>query len=590
MKRKKFALFVIAALTVLSLLFALAGCDPLDTVDTPEDTVDTVINEVSPVVISESTFEANDTYAAPSSAVSITLNGGTISAGAGVSVSGTTATISSPGSYLVTGTLDNGQLVINAAKTATVTVYLSNASIHCSDNPAIYVKSADKVILSLVSGTQNNISDGASYTLTAGEDEPDAVLFSESDLSINGTGLLSVTANYNDGIKCKDDLKIMEGTLDIHAVEDGITGRDALYIKDGILSITSGGDGIKATNEDNDKGYVAILGGTITIVSAADGIQAESSLLISAGDITITSGGGSTTAKDTGKGLKATADISVTGGTFTIQSADDAIHTNDSVNISGGSFEISTADDGIHADSYLAVSDGVIHIAKCYEGIESQVIHIAGGEITLVSSDDGINAAGGSSSTTAGRPGQGVYEQSQSNCSINITGGKVFINASGDGVDANGSVTMSGGILAVDGPTATNNGSLDYDGTFVVTGGTIAAGGSAGMVQTPSGTSTLYSISIYFSSSLAANTPVALYDSDGNLVMAFLSAKKVSQLTLTSPSIAKGSYKIYTGGTVSGEQFGGIYSAASGGTLAYSVTVSSKTTTAGSSSGGGMGR
>ncbi len=582
---------MIALLASFMLLFSLSGCNTTDSDKTTEDSSGTTNDVIadSPIEITEDTFDENDSYHAPDSAAHITLNETAITADATVSVSGTKATITNAGSYLVSGTLLNGQLVVNAAKTSTVILYLSGASITCPDHPAIYIKSADKVILSLVPDTQNYLIDGSSYTLAAGAEEPDAALFSDCDLTINGTGALTIDANYNDGIKCKDDLKIIEGTLNVDAVDDGITGRDAFYVKGGVLTVLAGGDGLKATNTDTGKGFLAILGGEIRLTAAADGVQAESSILITEGTLSILAGGGSAVAKETGKGLKAPLDISVSGGSIALNCADDAIHSDNSVNIGGGSFEISTADDGIHADSYLAVSDGSIHISKCYEGIESQVIHIAGGEITLVSSDDGINAAGGTASSPAGRPGQGVYSQSVSNCSLNITGGKIFINSSGDGVDANGSITMSGGLLAVDGPLANDNGSLDYDGTFVMTGGILAAGGSAGMVQLPSGASTLYSISVYFSSSLAANTPVSLYDSAGNLVLCFVSSKNMAQLTLSSPDIQKGSYQICKGGAVSGESFGGIYSEAQGGTLVYSVQVTSRTTTAGTPGGGGPG-
>ncbi|MFB3161651.1 carbohydrate-binding domain-containing protein [Neobacillus sp. 179-J 1A1 HS] len=348
----------------------------------------------------------------------IELNGtsaGFDGAGA-VFVSNNVVTIRAAGVYVIAGNLDDGQIIVDAEDKGTVKLVLNGASINSSNQAPIYVKNAGKTVVSLPEGTDNTLSDGTEYVLEDSSDEPNAALFSKNNLTINGTGKLTVHGNYNNGITSKDELRITGRTIRIDSVDDGLMGRDVVAIKEVNITIEAGGDGIKSSNDkDSSKGNIALEGGTYDITASSDGMQAEGSLLIADGDYSISSGGGSpetvatkgndmrptgnetttttTTVTETksAKGLKATVDVAIGGGSFNIDSSDDAVHSNNSVTIAGGELTIASGDDGIHGDTAVLTKGGKINITKSYEGIESKVISIADGEIDVTASDDGIN-------------------------------------------------------------------------------------------------------------------------------------------------------------------------------------------------------
>lgn len=451
--------------------------------------------------------------------------------GTGLAINEKTIAINYPGTYVISGTLDDGQIVVDAGSEDVVRLVLNGAEINCSDNAPIYVKSAGKAVISLHDGTENSVSDGSTYVLEDTEsDEPNAAIFSKDDLTINGTGTLTVDANYNNGIFGKDDLKITGGNIIINSVDDGLLGRDTVAVKDGNITINSDGDGIKSTNDtDADKGIIALENGEFTITSGADGIQAETSLTIA-------------------------------DGKYTINSTDDSIHSNNIISIAGGEYIISSGDDGIHADSSIDISGGTINILKSYEGIESAVINIHDGNIQLVAQDDGINVAGGNDgSSVNGRTGQNTFMSSE-NYKLNIAGGYIYVDAAGDGLDANGSIYMSGGTVIVSGPTFNGNGALDYDQACEISGGLLIAAGSSGMVQTPSKESTQNSVLICYSQVQKAGTIINIADSSGNSLITFAPSKNYQAILVSSPDLKVDStYQLYTGGTSSGSVTNGLY-------------------------------
>jgi uncharacterized protein YceK len=310
------------------------------------------------------------------SATVIKLNGTSAAiTGSGAATANGSVNITEAGTYVLNGTLSDGQVVVNVQDEGVVHLVLNGVEIHDNDSAAIDIKEADKVVMTLQEGTVNSISDGKDYVFAdAATDEPSAALFSKADLTINGTGKLSVVASYNDGITSKDDLKIVSGTIAIQAADDGIVGKDMIAIENGDLTIKAEGDGIKSTNDaDAALGFIAIAGGTFQIEAGNDGIQAETALIMDGGTYTLMTGGGSsngevkqeemgggsprgaastTTATEetaSTKGLKAGGDIAVNSGSFAIDSADDAVHSNNNVTVIGGDMEIATGDDGIHA-------------------------------------------------------------------------------------------------------------------------------------------------------------------------------------------------------------------------------------------------
>ena len=543
--------------------------------------------------------------------------GNTISVeGDGVSVENNKVIINSAGTYGITGTLSDGQIIVNAGDEDNVKLVLNGANISCSNSAPIYVMNAKNAYIVLADGSENVVTDGENYVYEdSSSDEPNATIFSKDDLFISGTGKLTVNSNFNNAITSKDDLEIGEATIEITSVSDGLRGKDSITISSGNININATGDGMKSNNtEDTEKGYILIEGGVINITSGEDGIQAETKVTITNGDLTINTGGGSensskssstwgnwgkpmapgtntttTTEDDTAsaKAIKGNVLVKIDGGNINIDSSDDSIHSNGSVEINGGILNIASGDDGIHGDSIVDINNGTIDISKSYEGIEAETININNGDIKVVASDDGINAAGGNDgSSVNGRPGQNNFASSGSGA-INLNGGKLVVDARGDGLDANGNIYMKDGIVIVNGPEDSGNGSLDYDGTFEISGGTLIAAGSSGMAQSPSNTSTQNSVNVF--TSVSANTLIHIEDESGNELITFAPSKNVQSVLISSPNIKTGTtYKVYTGGESTGTSDNGLYSGGSysGGTEGDSFTVSSSVTNVGQSAGG----
>lgn len=491
----------------------------------------------------------------------IALNGGSISVnGAGAKASGSTATISSPGNYEIKGSLSNGQILVNSTTNGVVRLILNNAFVNCSSNAPVFIRDAEKVVIYLAAGSVNTLTDGSSYSTA---DEPNAALYSKSNLTIFGEGSLTVNGNYNDGIASKDGLIVDSGTITVNAVDDGIRGKDYLIVKDGNITIKSGGDGLKSDNDtSNAYGFIAITTGTFNINSKGDAIGAQSQVTIADGKFDLVTGGGSTIASTiSAKGIKGPERLLIEKGIFSINAADDALHTNKDMVVNAGTFTIATADDGMHADSTLVINGGTINITKSYEGIEGAVVIINQGTIHITSSDDGINAAGGGGGNMP--PGGGFPGQTGNSASkyyLYINGGYIYVNALGDGMDINGAIVMSNGTLVINGPTANDNGAIDYDTTFQLTGGTVIAAGSSGMAQAPGPTSSVNSILVTFKFALAAGTLVNIQSVEGIDLVTFSPAKKFQSFVYSSPTLVKGgTYKVNYGGSATGTSSDGIY-------------------------------
>ncbi|PTQ82013.1 uncharacterized protein DUF4353 [Trichococcus patagoniensis] len=598
----------------LTQMLALSGTLALLTACSTEASTTATSSAVSNTEATvESTLVSDSSYS-ESNSTAISFSDQTITVdGSGAAADGSILTITQPGTYILSGTLSEGQVRVETVDEADVQIVLDGATITNSTGAAIYVKSANSATITLAEGTTNTLSDGETYTFEESEDEPDATLFSKSDLILNGTGTLVVDANYAHAIKGKDDVTIAEGTYEITSVGDAIKGSDSLFISSGTFTIDAGGDGLQSTNEEEEgKGTLTIESGTFAITAASDGIQAATDLQILGGDFTITTGGGSanssteseawgtwaapvaeatiTTAEETtsAKGLKATGALTISGGTFILDTSDDALHTNDSIQITGGDFTIASGDDGIHADNTLTIDDGTININQSYEGIEATEITLNGGDITLTTSDDGINAAGGNdASAVSGRPGENTFTSTAEGAGLlSINGGTLVVNASGDGLDSNGSIEMNDGTVIVSGPTNSMNGTLDYDSTFNMNGGTLIGVGSSGMAMSPSSTSAQ---SFLFTSSLplAAEEAIQITGPDGEVIMTFEASTTAQSLVFSSPALVNGSaYTITTGGTVSGDSTNGIYEDTSFSGGSSTVEVSATTEASGGQMGG----
>jgi len=501
------------------------------------------------------------------------------------SVSNTIVTIESGGTYCLSGTLSAGQVIVNSSDKEDVRLVLKGASITCSNSSALYVRDAQKVIIVTAAGTTNYLADGTSYIYDdVANLEPDACIFSKSDLTLYGTGTLNVNGNFKNGISGKDGLIIKSGTINVTSVSNGIRGRDYLLVYDGNITVTSGGDGLKSTNDtDRGAGFIWIKGGTFMLTSATDAVSACTNLTIDYSNLTIKTGGGSGTSTTTqgyegtvsAKGLKANSKIEINEGIISINSADDAINCDTTFVMNHGTLNISTMDDAVHSPKSLTINGGTINVTKAYEGFEGAFININGGNITLAVTDDAVNCT------------RGPATEYDDGSTILVTGGIIILNtSSGDSFDSNGSATMTGGTLVIQGPSSAPEVAIDVNGSFNINGGFLIASGpnSGNMIEGASNSSTQYSVVIKNSSLYFANTSLIHIQDAGNAdLVTFKPVRNAFYLVFSSPGLAGGAtYSIYTGGTYSvSTNTGGYYSGGnySGGTLKKSFTLSSKTST-----------
>lgn len=450
------------------------------------------------------TFDEEDrnTEWSAESAVTIELDGANAQInGTGAEAADGSVIITSPGTYVLSGTLSDGQILVDTAEEELVHLVLNGVDITDSDSAAIYSKGAGKTVITLADGTQNKVTDGKTYVYEdEASDEPSAAVFAKNDLSINGTGSLSITANYKDGITSKDDLKIVGGTINIDAEDDGIVGRDRLAAENGTVTIKAGGDGMKSTNdEDEDKGIIAITGGTFDIEAENDGIQSEKSLLIDGGTYNLVTGGGSAnaevktennpmgqgrmngnggmmrgewngesaptapsgtanpsdeasndeaagTANTTSANMTSTVVTAAVTSTSASTTTDTAASTSDADNAedTAAAEDESTSAKGIKAGGDMVINGGAFTIDSADDAVHSnQNISITGGEIGIASGDDAVHAdlllsiSGGTMDITAS------YEGLEG-ADITISGGKTHVISSDDGVNASGTDTTSG--------------------------------------------------------------------------------------------------------------------------------------------------
>jgi len=500
--------------------------------------------------------DTDSSWDAPTS-TQITLTGSTATvSGSGAAVSGGTVTITKAGTYVVSGTLSKGQILVNAAKDDLVRLVLNGADITADTNAAIYAAQADKLVIILADGSTNTVADTASYTYAdTDKEEPNAAIFSKCDLSINGTGTLDVTGNFNHGIATKDDLVIAGGNITATAVNVAMRGKDSVTVLDSVLNLTSlTGDGLKSTNDtDDNKGWILIKGGELNITAYNDGIQAQTTLQIDGGTFNITTGGGwpggslkrgsharnndgvvsgSNPTDGSYKGIKSDGEIVINNGTFTISSYDDSVHSNGDIIINGGSLTAQSGDDGIHADGIVTINNGTIDIKNSYEGIEGAFINLNGGKISVYATDDGINVNSSSGLLT-------------------ISGGDIYVNADGDGIDSNSSAVMTGGTLYVDGPTSASDEAIDTEKGFSMNGGTLVAASAvaAGNVSTSSAQPAI-KLSVQ---SQAAGATITVKSSSGTVLVSYTPQKSYSSVLVSSPDIKTGeSYSVYVNDTLAG--------------------------------------
>ena len=407
-----------------------------------------------------------------SEAVKITLSGKTAACNSSnVQIEDGVVTIKAAGVYVLSGTFTDGTIVVDAGDDDKVQLVLDGVSITAADYAAIYAKNADKVFVTLAEGAGNSLTVSGDYVQTD-DNNVDAVIFAKCDLTLNGTGSLTVKDNTGHGIVSKDDLVVTGGTYTIYSQDHCLNGKDSVRIADGTFNLSCDEDGIHAGNDDQQDGYVYIEGGDINI---------------------------------------------------------------------------SVGDDAIHAEGLLIITGGDIDVSKSCEGVEGDKILVTGGDIDVISSDDGFNAAGGSSGSGdnhdgfGGGPGMGgVYMDADSDAYIFITGGTININANGDGIDSNGCIGITGGSVYVLGPSDNGNGAMDYGICAAITGGEIVAVGGSGMAQGFGDESTQCSALVNFDEWVDAGETITLTDSDGKEVLSYKADKKFNSVVISTSDMKQG--------------------------------------------------
>ena len=457
----------------------------------------------------------------------------------GVSVENGTITITSGGTYRITGEY-SGQVKIEAAKTDTVRLVLDNAKITNSTGAAINVVSAAEAIIYTAAGTTNTVADEANYTAT-GDDDPDAAIYSTANLTLTGEGSLSVEGAYEEGIHTTGGLVIASGTLEVNAANTGIKGKDYVDITGGIVNVTAAQDGIKSTNTDDESlGFTRLSAGSVTI---------------SAGD----------------DGLKAPHTLEISGGTLNIEKSNEGIEAQ-YINILDGDVTVNSTDDGINASLKDSSSDTSSDTTSGTATTGQQTQQNQNGQVQQAPAGGGA-APGGSQGSTGqnqnmpqpptdgAMPGGGTFEVVDA--AINISGGTVTVNAEGDGIDSNGTATFSGGTVTVNGPVAGGNNALDSNGDLLLNGGTVTAGSTADMFEAPSSASTSGYLKITDSSALTQGSTVQVTDSSGTVVANYKITTSGVQLVLVSnKNIVKG--QSYTVSVTSGSVDAASTTAASG--------------------------
>ena len=401
-------------------------------------------------------------------------------------------TIREAGTYLLSGTLSDGQILIDAPEDAKVKLLLNGVSVTRQGHAALYARSADKLILSTVSGSVNLLASAGDF-VQVDDKNVDAAVFACCDLTLNGEGILSLSCETGHGIVSKDDLKLKDGTVNVAAAKKGLEGKDSLTVEGGSLSVEAGTKGL-VSGKDDTAGSILISGGSVSVLSR-----------------------------------------------------DDAVHCSGTVTVEGGTLLLSSGDDGVHADESLTVSGGSLTVAQSYEGLEAQVIEIRGGTLSILASDDGLNAASGSDGSNGFGPFGGDPFRGDSSASLTISGGSLTVNAEGDGLDSNGLLSVSGGEIYVSGPTRGGNGALDYGTEGVITGGILIAVGSADMAENFGPSSTQGSILLAVGNQ-AAGTAVSITDESGRVLASFCPEKSYQSVVISCPGLEAGeSYTVTAG-------------------------------------------
>lgn len=492
-------------------------------------------------------------------------------------------TITSAGSYILTGAYAG--ITVSVGNGETAHLFLNNATI--SGGAGIAISNTNKkstLIITACENTENEVASAA--------DDVNAIHV-KGTLKINGTGTIKVSAKKN-GIKVSKGLSIADSTINLTAGNHALSARFIETENAKINVLSAGKDALNAECDDKtqeftlDEGYVSLKSSKVFASVSGDGIQADTFVYITGGSVDIKTlatfvsysaesmatynlteddfryiKSGDTYKKiddvatkgaryamiQSAKGIKcgeikyeidgteyavtknSNYFIVIDGARVKINSSDDAIHTNSgNVLIKGGTLDLTTLDDGIHADELVKIDGGEITVNGSYEGIEGAYVEIGGGTIYITASDDGINAASDDESV---------------NEHIIISGGTITVDASGDGLDSNGAIYVTGGTLIVYGPTTGADTGLDADGGILIDGGNVFVASSKEMLEIPASNSKS-NVLVYGVNTVQAGSEIILTNADGGEMVRITLKKQAQAIILSTPELAtNGTYSLY---------------------------------------------
>lgn len=492
-------------------------------------------------------------------------------------------TITSAGSYILTGAYAG--ITVSVGNGETAHLFLNNATI--SGGAGIAISNTNKkstLIITACENTENEVASAA--------DDVNAIHV-KGTLKINGTGTIKVSAKKN-GIKVSKGLSIADSTINLTAGNHALSARFIETENAKINVLSAGKDALNAECDDKtqeftlDEGYVSLKSSKVFASVSGDGIQADTFVYITGGSVDIKTlatfvsysaesmatynlteddfryiKSGDTYKKiddvatkgaryamiQSAKGIKcgeikyeidgteyavtknSNYFIVIDGARVKINSSDDAIHTNSgNVLIKGGTLDLTTLDDGIHADELVKIDGGEITVNGSYEGIEGAYVEIGGGTIYITASDDGINAASDDESV---------------NEHIIISGGTITVDASGDGLDSNGAIYVTGGTLIVYGPTTGADTGLDADGGILIDGGNVFVASTKEMLEIPASNSKS-NVLVYGVNTVPAGSEIILTNADGGEMVRITLKKQAQAIILSTPELAtNGTYSLY---------------------------------------------
>lgn len=492
-------------------------------------------------------------------------------------------TITSAGSYILTGAYAG--ITVSVGDGETAHLFLNNATI--SGGAGIAISNTNKKSTLIITACENTVNEVASKG-----DDVNAIHV-KGTLKINGTGTIKVSAKKN-GIKVSKGLSIADSTINLTAGNHALSARFIETENAKINVLSAGKDALNAECDDEtqeftlDEGYVSLKSSKVFASVSGDGIQADTFVYITGGSVDIETAAtfvsygaesmatynlseddfryiksGDTYKKiddvatkgaryamiQSAKGIKcgeikyeidgteyavtknSNYFIVIDGARVKINSSDDAIHTNSgNVLIKGGALDLTTLDDGIHADELVKIDGGEITVNGSYEGIEGAYVEIGGGTIYITASDDGINAASDDESV---------------NEHIIISGGTITVDASGDGLDSNGTIYVTGGTLIVYGPTTGADTGLDADGGILIDGGNVFVASSKEMLEIPASNSKS-NVLVYGVNTVPAGSEIILTNADGGEMVRITLKKQAQAIILSTPELAtNGTYSLY---------------------------------------------